>query len=141
MQVGQKLTRGMMGYMKATEQKENQQKFAQSGKNVQVFGLPIDVTDEQVREFFSRYGEIESLSSAKRGEHVNETIFHYNILFKTVDAANNAINNAANDEKNMNPRLSREGLRVLKYQDKVGVQSTSARNNRQQRDKASTDAQ
>ena len=120
MQVGQRLTREMADYVKATEQKENQQKFAQSGKNVQVFGLPIDITDEQVREFFSRYGEIESLSSAKRGEHVNETIFHYNILFKTVEAATSAINNSANDEKNMYPRLSREGLRVLRYQDKAG---------------------
>ena len=94
----------------------------------------MDVTDEQVHEFFSRYGEIESMSSPKRGEHVNETIFHYNILFKTTEAAKNAIDNAANDEKNAYPRLSRDGLRVMKYQEKVGVQSTSARNKRQQRE-------
>ena len=117
--IDQKLTPAMMNYLKVIEQRENQQKLPQFNRTIQIFGLSTDVTDEQVREFFSRYGEIESLSSAKRGEHVNETIFHYNILFKTVDAAANAINNAANDEKNANPRLSRDGLRV---------QSTSARN-------------
>lgn len=125
--VGEKLTRGMMGYKKSIEQKENQQKYAQSGKNIQVFGLPTNVTDDQVREFFSKYGEIESLSSAKRGDHVNESIFHYNILFKTAEAAANAITNAAEDDKNADKHLSRDNLRVMKYESKVAVQSSGAR--------------
>ena len=126
-----------MSYLKATEQKESQQKFAQSDRNIQVFGLSTDVTDEQVREFFSRYGEIESMSSPKRGEHVNEAIFHYNILFKTKKAAANAIRNAASDERNAKKRLSRDGLRVQRYQDK----NANARDNKRQKDNAHGKAQ
>ena len=57
------------------------------------------------------------MSSVERTEHANETTLQYDILFTTANAAADAIENAANDEKNANPRLSRDGLRVLKSQD------------------------
>lgn len=81
-----KLTHGMRAYIKAKEAEENRTKFSQSGRNIQVFGLPVDIKEEDVKKFFERYGEIESISYAKR-DNVTESIFHYNILFTAVESA------------------------------------------------------
>lgn len=100
-------------------------KFSQSGRNVQVFGLKVNATNGQVRKFFSRYGEIESMRSVKTNRYVRNDTFHYNILFRTTKAASDAIENAAGDEKKINPRLSRDGLVVQLYQEKIRAKPTS----------------
>ena len=99
-------------------------KFSQSGRNVQVFGLKVNATNGQVRKFFSHYGEIESMRSVKTSRYVHNDTFHYNILFRTTNAASDAIKNAAGDEKKINPRLSRDGLVVQLYQEKIRAKPT-----------------
>ena len=99
-------------------------KFYQSGRNVQVFGLKVNATNGQVRKFFSRYGEIESMRSVKTSRYVRNDTFHYNILFRTAEAAGDAIEKAASDEKKTNPRLSRDGLVVQLYQEKIRAKPT-----------------
>lgn len=110
-QIKAKLTRGMLAFQRGQEQQQNKEKYADSGKNVQVFGLKSDVTETVVREFFSRYGTIEQLSAPNRTD-VEQNIFHYNILFSKPEEAEKAIREAAKDEKSNMPRLSTSELRV-----------------------------
>lgn len=97
-----KLTRGMIAYMRTEQSAENKKKFADSGKNIQVFQINKEANEKAVREFFSQYGEIESVSApTRKAEDINDSIFHYNILFKNTESAEKAVEYAANDEKKL----------------------------------------
>lgn len=88
-----KLTRGMLAYTKTVQAQSNKERFSDSGKNIQVFNLQKGVTEEQVRAFFSKYGEIEVISKPNRTD-VEENIFHFNILFFKQEDAERAIREA-----------------------------------------------
>jgi hypothetical protein len=106
-----KLTKGMLAYMKDKQNKENREKYAESGKNIQVFNLRTEIQEDNVKEFFSRYGEIESVSCPKRTD-IEPSLFHYNVLFTTQEAAEKAISKAVSEEKKCEIRLSQTELRV-----------------------------
>lgn len=132
-----KLTRGMIAYMRTEQSAENKKKFADSGRNIQVFQISKDVTEKEVNEFFSQYGEIEQISApTRKAEDISDSIFHYNILFKNTEAAEKAIENAVNDEKKLQNRLvptSAQEIRVQKYTEHHDVKS-----NKQHRSKRDT---
>ena len=91
-----KLTKGMLAKQKGLQKEENALKYEKSGKNVQVFGLRTTVSEEEVRGFFSRYGQIEEVSFPNRTD-LNKDVFHVNVLFDTVEGAKNAVEKAKDD--------------------------------------------
>lgn len=53
----------MLAYQKSKESTENRQRFAESGRNIQVFNVDMDLDQGQVKAFFQQYGEIETFSA------------------------------------------------------------------------------
>lgn len=81
-----KYSKGMLAYIKSEEQKHNREKYVDSESNISVYNIRPDVTEEQVKKFFSNFGEIVETSKPNR-EDVNTDIAHYNILFSNKDDA------------------------------------------------------
>ena len=86
-----KLTRGMRAYQKTEEAVKNRVKFVESGRNIQVFNIKMDVDEKKIRDFFSEYGSIESFTFPKRNDP-QQDFFHCNILFEDKESAEKAIN-------------------------------------------------
>jgi hypothetical protein len=113
----EKLTAGMLAYTKDRNMKENREKYQDSGRNIQVFGIGKEVDREIVERFFAQYGVIKECSKPSRAD-IDENLFHYNILFETADQARDAISCAAADEKAHTQRLGKNGIRVREFQKK-----------------------
>jgi len=119
----------MLAYQKSKESTENRQRFAESGRNIQVFNVDMDLDQGQVKAFFQQYGEIEAFSAPQKRPDTKKELYHYNILYKEVDSCNKALQSAEKDEKNYEPRLAADGnsISVKKYENQKEVTSSKRR--------------
>jgi len=124
-----KLTRHMLTYQKNKEPVEYYQRFVESGRNIQVFNVDMDLDQGQVKAFFEQYGEIEAFSAPLKRPGTKKELYHYNILYKDIDSCNEALQYAETDEKYYEPRLAADGnsISVKKYENQKEVTSSKRR--------------
>jgi len=110
-------TRGLRARSAAQKLTAMRKTYIDSKRNLSVYNLNPSVTKEQIVQFFSQYGAVQSVGLPFRGDKARQgepdpSCFHANILFETVDAASNALASAADDEAKLEQRLARDGMRL-----------------------------
>ena len=104
----------MVKVMKSRLKAENAEKYENSGRNVQIFGMRKNVTEAEINDFFGKFGVIDEISIPTRAD-IHENVFYVSVLFEKAEYAEKAINSASVDEKKHIPRLSMTEIRVQKY--------------------------
>jgi len=94
------------------------------GRNLYVKNIPLDLTDEELQEFFGQFGEVEKSKIMKDPESGSKG-FGF-VLFKNIDDAKNAIH-----ESTLKPIRDQSVLYVALFKCKEERQREKAKLNRQ----------